>query len=387
MRVSAGAKGRARKDNGWIHINHGVPVTHNSPPPTPKFPPVKLAPIEVRDAIYRELIRISPANRYHQLIDHPEVGLLSRGLLLEETVSYGALPATQRERGRLARSLRSFAKARFPQYANLIGIPGIWRDEKGFSQIWARYDYRMPMLLIPNKDRERRIQACQLRLHPEDLTTEHPNKYLWLSSPNKLAGCSSGTPIHFTFDPESVPAGAEVVVIEGTLKADTLVSLRPGIYSIATSGVNCAHAEIIVATRQYNVLMGFDADYRTNPAVCTQLASLIAERQLDLEQKQLSFTTRILSWQGYKGIDEAALHNAPIEAISIQQWFNGLSNDSSTQVQEIWRGMKYAISESSAGEDDYELYQPQTSANQYHPRDDFDGDHNPSLPNAVVAGE
>lgn len=384
MRVSAGAKGRARKKNGWIHINHDVPVTYHSPPRTPKYPTVKLAPLEVRDAIYRELIRLSPANRYRQLIDHPEVGLLSRGLLIKETLSYGALPPTQLERARLAQSLRSFAKARFPQYANLVGIPGFWQDEKGFSQIWARYNYRASMLLIPYKDHKRRIQACQLRLHPEDLTTEHPNKYLWLSSPNKLGGCSSGTPIHFTFEPKTISEGAEVVVIEGGLKADTLVSLRPEVFAIATSGVSCSHDDLINAARPSNLLIGFDADYKYNPAVCMQMASLIASRQLDLQQSRLSRTTKVLCWQGYKGIDEAALHDVPIKAVSIQQWFNGLSNDSRTQVQEIWREMKYTIDESSTGENDHE---PQTDANHNHPRNVFDGYHSPSLPNTAVAGE
>lgn len=118
-----------------------------------------------------------------QLIDHPEVGLVSHGLLIvshglliKDTLSYGALPPTERERGRLARSLRSFAKARLPQYANLIGIPGIWQVEEGFTQIWKPRDYGMLMLIVPYKDPDGRIQACQLRLHPDDLSPDNPKK-------------------------------------------------------------------------------------------------------------------------------------------------------------------------------------------------------------------
>lgn len=350
MRISAGAKGPAKKNNGWIHINHDVPVTCNFPT-APNRPIVPLAPIEVRDAIYRELVRLSPAVAYRrQLIDHPEMGLLSRGLLIEETAAYGALPPTQHERVRLANSLHSFAEARFPRFANLIGIPGLWQTQDHVTQIWTRHNYRMPMLLIPYKDLKGRIQACQLRLHPDDLTPQHPSKYMWLSSPKKSGGCSSGTPIHFTFNPDLVSEGAEIVMTEGALKGDTLASLRPGIYAIATSGVNCAHDELIAATHQYNVLLAFDSDYRTNPAVCAQLASLIAKRHLDLQQSKRPFTTTVLTWKDYKGIDDAALHNAPIQSISTQQWFADLSDESKIEVQEIWREMDYMIVETTSGE-------------------------------------
>ena len=342
MRISAGAKRRA-KNRGWIHTHSDVTVIANYSAPVRTAPSVRLAPIEVRDAIYRELIRISPASRYRrQLIDGPH-GLLSRGLLIKDTLSYGALPATQRERARLARSLRSFAKSRFPEYANLIGIPGIWQDEKGSTQIWTRHDYHMPMLLVPYQDRDGRIQACQLRLHPNDLSSDHPKKYRWLSSPNEPRGCSSGTPIHFTFDPKAIPEGAEVVITEGRLKASTLVSLRPDVCAVATSGVSCSHDELLAATRHYNVLIGFDADYKTNPAVCMQFASLIASRQLDLQQNQLSFTTKVLSWKDYKGIDDAVQAKAPISTISIRRWFMNLSPDAQSEVKKIWRDANFCL--------------------------------------------
>jgi len=346
MRESAGARGRTKPSKagrGWIHVHDDVPiVTHHSAPVHQK-PAVKLVPIEVRNAIYRELIRISPASRYRRQLIHGPNGLLSRGLLIKETANYGALPASQRERARLARALRSFAKSRFPDFANLIGIPGVWQDDKGFTQIWESRDYRQPMLVIPYKDQHGRIHACQLRLHPDDIPPDEKNKYRWLSMPTKPRGCSSGTPIHFTFNPDSLAPGATVAAIEGALKADTLVSLRPHVRAIATSGVSCAHQELINAARQYHLLIGFDADYRTNPAVCMQLASLIADRELDQRQHQLSFSTRVLSWEGYKGIDDAALHNAPISIISIRQWFDSLSIDAQIEVSEIWREVGYVL--------------------------------------------
>lgn len=339
MRVSAGAKRRAR-NNGWIHVHsHGAGISNYSAHVVVREHTAQLAPIEVRDGIYRQLLRISPSIRYRrELINGPH-GLASRGLG-ERGLTYGALPPNRRDRVRLAKSLQSFAKAVFPKYANLTGIPGIWQDEKGFPQIWKPRDYRMPMLLVPYKDWYGRIQACQLRLHREDLSTDTPKKYRWLSSPNEPHGCSSSTPIHFTFDPGSLPQGSEVVITEGALKADTLVTFRPGVFAIATSGVSCSHRELVAATRHYNVLIGFDTDYQTKPAVCMQLAALIGARELDRLRHCLSYTTKVLSWEGYNGIDEAVLHGTQIKAISTRQWFASLSADSSSEAVRIWRGMQ-----------------------------------------------
>jgi hypothetical protein len=364
MRISEGAR-RTSKNGGNIHVHTDVTVDFNYQPPVRSTPEIELAPIDVRDPVYRELIRISPAGRYQQqLIDDPESGLISRGLLRKETINYGALPATQKERDKLSRSLRSFAKARFPQYANLIGIPGVWQDDKGFTHIWKKsrksHDYHMPMLLIPYKDAHGRIQACQLRLHPLDITEDNPKKYLWLSSPKDPKGTSSGTPLHFTFDPNSLSAGADVVITEGALKADTLVSLRPNVHAIATSGVSCAQEELVNAARPYNMLIGFDADYKTNPAVCRQLARLISSRELDRQSRQLTTTTRILSWDGAKGIDEAAYANEPIKIISIAKWQSALSGLPLNEVIKMWREVDYAPEEEIETGDDYDQSQALT---------------------------
>ena len=81
MRVSDGAKGTAR-NGGNIHVHHDVSTTSRPRKKTKLAPPsVEIAPIEIRDAVYRELIRISPAQKYYpHLVDGPD-GLLSRGLL------------------------------------------------------------------------------------------------------------------------------------------------------------------------------------------------------------------------------------------------------------------------------------------------------------------
>ena len=157
---------------------------------------------------------------------------------------------------------------------------------------------------MPYKDANGLIQACQIRLHANDISS-HQKRYCWLSSPLERHGTSSGTPIHYTFVKQKLPPGETVLITEGALKADTVVRFRPNARVIATSGVTCSHSELVKAARPYTALIAFDADYRTNPAVCRQLASLIVLRLNDSKEHEPSTTTNILCWDGPKGIDDA----------------------------------------------------------------------------------
>lgn len=347
MRVSDGAKGTSR-NGGNIHVHRDVPPTRGPRKKTKPAPPsIETAPIEIRDAIYRELIRISPAQKYYpHLVDGPD-GLLSRGLLERETRNYGALPPTQKERAQLAQQLRKFVIDKFPEhgrcysYAGVVGIPGFWQDANGIVQLWKPREYKMPMLVIPYKDNRGRIQACQIRLHKEDMS-EGEKRYRWLASPLERRGCSSGTPIHFTFSVSTLFPGKTVLITEGALKAETLVSLRPQIRAIATSGVSCSHAEIVEAARTYNALIAFDSDHKTNPAVCRQLARLIAAREQDAASHNLCTTTRIVFWEGYKGIDDAAkAEKATFTTLSIPEWFATLKGDPLDEVNKVWNEIGY----------------------------------------------
>jgi hypothetical protein len=355
MRVSDGAKGTAR-NGGNIHVHHDVSPTSSPRKRTKPVPPsIEIAPVEIRDAVYRELIRISPAQKYYpHLVDGPDGllsngpdGLLSRGLLERETHNYGALPPTQKARALLAQQLRQFVIEKFPayarrySYASVVGIPGFWQDANDIFQLWKPRAYRMPMLVIPYKDDHSRIQACQLRLHKGDIP-EGEKRYRWLASPLERRGCSSGTPIHFTFRPSILSRSKTVVITEGALKAETLVSLRPQVRAIATSGVSCSHAEIVEAARTYNALIAFDADHKTNPAVCRQLARLIAAREQDAASHNLSITTRTVFWEGYKGIDDAAKgENVTFTTLSIPEWFATLAGKPLEEVKKVWNEIGY----------------------------------------------
>ena len=346
MRISNGSKGTSRNGGNIFHHDRLFLVASPRIAIKQAPPPIEIAPIEIRNAVYEELIRRSLALKYYsQLIDGPG-GLLSRGLRESDTQNYGALPRTHKERASLTHALNKFLKVRFPEYVGrinhpaIIGVPGFWQDGVGNIQLWSPRDYNMPLLVIPYRDGKGRIQACQLRLHRNDIPAGE-KKYRWLACPFQFRGASSGTPIHFTFKPADLSPGKMVIITEGSLKADVLVSLRPKARVIATGGVSCSHVETIEAARPYNALIAFDTDYKTNPAVARQLARLIAARERDIVAHRLSTSTRIVAWQRYKGIDDAILANALVETMTILRWISTLEGRTRKDVLEVWRRMGY----------------------------------------------
>jgi hypothetical protein len=67
---------------------------------------IRLASLEIRDAVFRELIKLSPASNYREELVTGPGGLLSRGLLEQHTTSYGALLRTKQQRKALAAILK-----------------------------------------------------------------------------------------------------------------------------------------------------------------------------------------------------------------------------------------------------------------------------------------
>jgi len=144
MRISAGSRGLSR-NGGNIHVHPEIPfITIRPRIQRPIRQSIPLAPLEIRDAVFRELIRISPASNYRQELVTWPGGLLSRGLLEEHATSYGALPRTKQQRTALAAILNDYVCAKFPEYAEshsgagVIGVPGLWQELSGKVHIWNR---------------------------------------------------------------------------------------------------------------------------------------------------------------------------------------------------------------------------------------------------------
>jgi len=341
MRVSAGAI-RVNRQGGFIHRNRSSSSVMIAGRVSSDIKAsVERAPLEVRHAVYSELIRLSPASNYdYELVS----GLLSRGFLRKEIKKFGALPPEIGERDNLSYKLNCFVRKRFPSLVQrdvpLIGIPGFWQEPNGRVRLWKKVDYEIPFLIIPYCDGEGSIQACQLRAAGEDVGKQ--KRYCWLSSAGEPQGVGTGDPIHFTFLKRQYPSGKPRVITEGALKAEAFVSLRPGNLVMATSGVGNSRDELIAATRDHDVLIGFDIDHRSNPAVCGQLAALIAGRARDAEAHRISTATKIIIWEGNaKGIDDAVLAGIHLNTINVAEWHRTLEGESLKRVDEVWNLLSF----------------------------------------------
>jgi hypothetical protein len=223
----------------------------------------------------------------------------------------------------------------------LVGIPGFWQELDGRVRLWKKVNYDPPFLIIPYRDGEGHIQACQLRAGGED--SDKKKRYCWLSSAGDSQGVGTGDPLHFTFVEKNCPAGSSRLVTEGALKGEAFVSLRPRNAVVATSGVGNSRAQLIAATRGHDTLIGFDIDHRSNPSVCGQLAALIAERVSDSVASHTATTrTEIVIWEGAaKGIDDAALAGIHLSIINVARWYQTLEGDSLERVKDVWGRLEF----------------------------------------------
>jgi hypothetical protein len=75
--------------------------------------------------------------------------------------------------------------------------------------------------------------------------------------------------------------------------------------------------------------------------VARQLARLIATREQDIAAHHLKTTTRIVTWQRYKGIDDALLAKSSLEIMTILQWYSALGGRVLAEVKRVWDVANY----------------------------------------------
>jgi hypothetical protein len=333
MRVREGAR-KINQQGGAIYIHEEKAGWSLSNPQVLKkttndVPQSPLASIEVRDYVYSTLIRLSPATDYFEWLIAGEKGLLARGFSGHQLDNYGGLPSSFSERDRLVKQLLKAGQSQPQLLDSLLGVPGFWEDVHG-THLWKPIDYRAPRLLIPVRDEQGRIQACQMRCPGK---RRNKLRYCWLSSLGLPSGAGSGSPLHFTFSRSDLTDGEFTVIVEGALKADVLFALRPDLHIVATAGVSANHEALIELTKGRRALIAFDQDYYNNAVVCLRLASLITERW---RSESTLATTRIAVWdRSAKGIDDAVPRKLPITSISVQRWFSQLSQDFKRKVASV----------------------------------------------------
>lgn len=301
-----------------------------------------IAPLAVRDFAYRKLIELSPAAASKEITDGDK-GLRARKILDFE--SYGSLPQKSRDRNKIAKHIRGLINQNFPDYvrkqkSSISGLPGFWLDENGRARLWADKNYSYPLMLIPYRDSNGAIQACQIRFMSASGSIEQNPRYVWLSTPRKSSGgISSGSPLHFAgsgwspFSPDK-----PIIVTEGALKAETALKFKSGFNVIASGGVTSAHVEIIAAARRRPLFIAYDNDFRENRHVARAVARLLGLRLDDSEKYNYNPQVKILAWDtGVKGFDDALLQGISIAEQTPGEWLQSLSRDCCREIENFFQ--------------------------------------------------
>lgn len=331
---------------GWGVFYHEKTLfpNHVEPPFAPRrLPPQpkpELAPIKIRDFVYRKLLALAPATDSSEITEG-EKGLRARKILDFE--NYGALPQKQAERRELAKQIRQSINREFPDFVRrqksaVAGLPGFWLDKSGKIQLWTEKDYSCPMMLIPYRDAGGFVQACQIRFMCRAAT--EGVRYVWLSAPEKSGGLSCGSPLHFAaynFHTFNKP----LLITEGALKAETARLFKAEHDVLASSGVSCSHKEIVAAARFRALFIAFDADYYENIHVARAFARLLNSLFADSIKRNLHPQMKILTWSPkHKGIDDALLQHISIVPKSPLEWFESLSAACQHEIVSMFHSLK-----------------------------------------------
>ncbi len=332
---------------GWGVFYHDKSLFAGEPFHFPSKPPPKkaaLAPIEIRDFAYRKLIDLAPATCENEIIDGPK-GLRARKILNFE--DYGSLPQTRSERRALAKQIRQLINQKFPDYvrrqkSGITGLPGFWFDKCGQVQLWLDKDYAFPLMLIPYRDENGFVQACQIRYMCRAAFDEGV-RYVWLSTPDKANGVSCGSPLHYARY-SSASLNKPILVTEGALKAETAHLFKTDCDVLASAGVSCSHDEITTAARFRPIFIAFDNDYYENTHVARAVSRLIDSLSVESRKSGLQTRIKILTWKpSIKGIDEALLHNVPITSVSPFNWYKSLSSSCQNQIGQVSPIAEYSL--------------------------------------------
>lgn len=281
----------ARNAQGWLHFFDDA-----SPAPT-RSPLIRMRPqpavadradVERRHAVYTSLLSALTLWPEHQQ------ELIGRGFPPEQIqrLQYRSAPAAA-EAPLVTRSLSL-------EY-DLGGVPGFYQQQGGW-----RMTRTGPGFFIPYRNERGMIEALQLRRFPYS----GRDKYLWLSSKDRPAGVSSGSPVHFSLALRLANAD-EVIITEGALKADVAAYLS-STPVIAAAGVSNFGENFTARLRTSfpnlrRTVIAFDRDLLEKAQVSRALLHL--SQQLE----NARFQVRVRTWPPpAKGYDDYLLSQLTI---------------------------------------------------------------------------
>jgi hypothetical protein len=264
---------------GWLH-----PLDRGITPPAPVPPPsmVRTAAPDTLHLVYSGLLSLLTLSSEHR------ENLRNRGLsdIDINALGYKSMPVFNR---------RAIVARLISMGYNLASVPGFY-----FNNQWQLGG--PAGILIPVRDKERRINGFQIR---RDGAAKP--KYLWLSSVKHQGGCSPGAPVHVAYPYRSdnpCMDNNRIWITEGPLKADiAAISLGSIVLAVAGvgnwSGVIPVLQSILPQPSATRVIIAFDMDKDKNQYVSTYLNEM-TERLL-----RLGFRTFHADWNSnLKGIDD-----------------------------------------------------------------------------------
>jgi len=265
----------------WHYFDDPARPTPKAAPASPPKPEQFRAPVEHVDAVLTTLIRahLTLAPEHHQSLE-------ARGLPPERVRADGYASTPDERRGdEIAASLAEF---------DLRGVPGFFRD----GSRWRMKRYPNGFF-IPVRNERSQIVGLQIRCDDPKA-----GKYLWFSSANMREGTGSGAPVHFA-RPHLLPAASEVLITEGSLKANVIAHFT-GSPVVAAAGVgNFGQdfgARLYALAPHVTPIIAFDADWMIKPQVAAAL------EKIKKELKRAGFRIKVRTWPSrHKGLDDFLL--------------------------------------------------------------------------------
>ncbi|KJS10706.1 MAG: topoisomerase [Peptococcaceae bacterium BRH_c8a] len=295
MRIKEGSFKEVTMSNGQIAYLHWLdPGMVNLPAPTRDGLIIaeQTAPVEVRDRVYREFLRLLSLNARHK------DDLLRRGLSEKdiEEKCFKSVPEAVPVGNKPWKICRRLIESGY----SLTGIPGYYKAYGPYGGTYWTFD-RQPGYFIPVLDNKGRIQALQRRM-------DDPNrggKYKLFSGHKHQGGCTCGTPAHIA-RPENL-RDQRLWITEGPLKADIaskyLGATLVGALS-ATTWKPVLDAVLELGAKE--IVMAYDMDAATNPIVAR------SEKALKCELLKHGLKVQRAVWENGKGIDDVlvAMHKS-----------------------------------------------------------------------------
>jgi hypothetical protein len=234
---------------------------------------VERAGVERRHAVYTALLHALT------LSDEHLSALLHRGLSCVEIERLNFKSTLQR--GTEAKITRELS-----QSFDLRGLPGFYQTAGKWRVAGTA---TASGFFIPYRDEQGNIEGLQIRRWPYTGS----DKYIWLSSKDKLLGASSESPVHFA-RVDLLTGAEEVIITEGALKAGVIAYLSQSPV-IAIAGVSNFRQDFATRIRASfpklrQTIIAYDRDYIEKPQVYQALMRLTAQLE------RAHFVVRIRTW-------------------------------------------------------------------------------------------